>query len=44
MILSCQAELPEKVGYIAYVYLDFSHDRNLNMSELGKNGGDWLKK
>ena len=27
MILSCQVEHPEMIGYIAYVYLGFAHDR-----------------
>lgn len=35
MILSCQPELPEKVGCMAY---GFAHDKNPYVSGLGKNG------
>lgn len=38
IILYCQAALPEKVSYVAYIYLNFVHDRNKNINCSGKTG------
>lgn len=44
IILHCQAELPEKVSYVAYIYLDFAHDRNKNINCSGKTGDQLAQK